>query len=307
MYLPAPRSSRPSTFPCSSIDATMKKILTLLLTAIMATPCIARQIDTLEFTDEFLDTVVVNRNREINNYSTIGVNYGVTFSNMDFNPSKHNRAYVFQPNYFSIMYTHYEKLFDYMPLFAFSIGFDHGYEGVSFKTNKETGRPYGNVDGADWISMEVYEIPAMAKLHFDAEPLMLTACVGLFGGYRTAIERRAPDYWKSQIAGYEDKFRDYEYHWDYGMQAGAGLVFLINPFELHIDGLFRWGWTSLYEADYYSPYYYRFTNAMDIMVSVGIHYQLTKRSGRTSASLRREAKEKVYGRKTQDPESQGWQ
>lgn len=278
----------------------MKKFLILSILILLGFEAAARQLDTLTFTDEYLDTVVVKRNREINNYSTIGFNYGVTFSNMDFNPSKHNRAYVFQPNYFSIMYTHYEKLFDYMPLFAFSIGFDHGYEGVSFKTNKETGRPYGNVDGADWISMEVYEIPAMAKLHFDIEPVMLTACVGLFGGYRTQIERRAPDYWKSQIEGYENKFRDYEYHWDYGMQAGAGFVFLFNPFELHIDGLLRWGWTSLYEADYYSPYYYRFTNAMDIMVSVGLHFQLTKRSGKTSGQLRREAKEIVYGQQTEN-------
>ena len=281
----------------------MKRILTILAFAMIPFCGFARQIDSVEFSNEYLDTVVIRRQDKINNYSTIGFNYGVTFSNMDFNPSKHNRAYVFQPNYFSIMYTHYEKLFDYMPLFAFSIGFDHGYEGVSFKTNKETGMPYGLVDGADWISMEVYEIPAFAKLHFDAEPLMFSACVGLFGGYRTAIERRGPESYKSQLAGFENSFRDYEYHWDYGMQAGAGIAFLMDPIEFHIDGLFRWGWTSLYEPDYYSPYYYRFTNAMDIMVSFGIHIQLTKRNGKTSSQLRQQAKDIVYG-KTENPESQ---
>lgn len=273
-----------------------KRFIILLSLLIPFSSVLAQEPGRLEFTDEYLDTVVVTKSREINNYSTLGFNYGVTFSNMDFNPSKHNRAYVFQPNYFSIMYTHYEKLFDYMPYFAFSVGFDHGYEGVAFKMNEDTGLPYGNVDGADWLSIEVYEIPALAHIHVDAEPLMFKATVGMFGAYRSSIQRKAPPEFQYRIEGYENKFRDYEYHWDYGMQAGAGIAFLFDPVELHIDGLFRWGWTSLYKPDYYSDYYYRFTNPMDIMVSVGLHFQLTKRSGKTSRQLRMEAKEIVYGK-----------
>ncbi len=43
---------------------------------------------------------------------------------------------------------------------------------------------------------------------------------------------------------------------------------------------------------------------MDIMVSVGLHFQLTKRNGRTSAQLRQQAKDIVYG-KNEITESQG--
>ena len=34
---------------------------------------------------------------------------------------------------------------------------------------------------------------------------------------------------------------------------------------------------------------------MDIIATVGVYFQLTKRSGKTSGQLRREAKEIVYG------------
>ena len=66
--------------------------------------------------DNFLDTVKVHKKFLINDYSMIGVNYGVTFGNFMFSPSRHNRAYVMCPNYISIMYTHYEKMFGYMYL-----------------------------------------------------------------------------------------------------------------------------------------------------------------------------------------------
>ena len=248
--------------------------------------------DSTIYSAEYLDTVVVGTNKEINNYSMIGVNYGVSFSNMSFNPERHNRAFVYNPNYFSIMYTHYEKMFDYLPYFAFSAGFDHGYEGVAFKENPSTGQAYGNVDGATKMSIEVYEMPVMAQMHVDAAPLKFMATVGAYIGYRTKVQRSGPYLDET----YANAFHDYENRFDYGMQAGAGIAFMFDPFELHINGLFRWGWASLYRPDYYSEYYYRFANPTDIMVSVGIHYQLTKRTGKTTRQIKRQAKEIVYGK-----------
>ena len=34
---------------------------------------------------------------------------------------------------------------------------------------------------------------------------------------------------------------------------------------------------------------------MDVIATVGVHFQLTKRSGKTNRQLRQEAKEIVYG------------
>ena len=39
----------------------------------------------------------------INDYSMLGINYGVTFSNRYYSPSRHNRAYIFAPNSIIIM------------------------------------------------------------------------------------------------------------------------------------------------------------------------------------------------------------
>ena len=70
---------------------------------------------------------------------------------------------------------------------------------------------------------------------------------------------------------------------------------MFDPVEIHFNALFRWSWSSLNEPNYLSKYYYRYTYPMDIIATVGVHFQLTKRSGKTSAQLRREAREIVYG------------
>ena len=51
--------------------------------------------------------------------------------------------------------------------------------------------------------------------------------------------------------------------------------------------------------DYHSEYYYRFAYPSDIIISAGIHVQLTKRTGKTKAELRKEAKSSVYERNQQ--------
>ena len=70
---------------------------------------------------------------------------------------------------------------------------------------------------------------------------------------------------------------------------------MFDPVEIHINALVRWSWSSLYDPDYASPYYYRYAYPMDGILTVGVHFQLTKRSGKTSQALRQEARAIVYG------------
>lgn len=244
------------------------------------------------------DTTTVKKKALINDYSMIGVSYGVTFSNTIFNPSKHGRSWVFSPNYVSIMYTKYSKMFDYLPYFGLQIGVAYGHEGYAFKANEATGSSE-DVDGATWCSMDVFELPAMMQGHIDFDPFKIMANIGVYGGYRRTIERRGP----SMDLEYANKFRDYEHRYDYGFQGGAGFAIMLDPIEIHFNCLVRWSWSSLYAADYFSQYYYRFANPIDIMATVGIHFQLQKRTGKTTAMLRRQAKEIVYG-KTSDNSGQ---
>ena len=77
---------------------------------------------------------------------------------------------------------------------------------------------------------------------------------------------------------------------------------MLDPIELHLNVLARWSMQNLYQPDYYNEtfhpyntYYYRYANPIDISVSLGVHFQLTKRTGKTNKQLKKEAKEIVYG------------
>lgn len=255
----------------------MKKFILLILSSIV---CL----------DTFAQT--------INDYSMIGVNYGVTFSNMYYNPSKHNRAYVINPNYVSITYTKYSKMFGSLPYFGLVLGAAMGNEGFSFKKDPQTGKS-ADIEGADWCSIKVFEVPAMAQIHIDVEPVKIMANVGVYGGWRQSIERRGP----LLDPLYTNKFRDYEIRWDYGFQGGAGLALMFDPVEIHFNCLLRWSWSSIYQPDYASKIYYRYAYPLDIIATVGVHFQLTNRKGKTKSQIRQEAYNSVYGT-TQNSSSQ---
>lgn len=237
----------------------------------------------------------------INDYSMIGVNYGVTFSSMIFNPKKSYTGWVTQPHYVSVMYTKYSKMFNYLPYFGLTVGFAYGREGFTFTPDTKTGEYSQDVDGATWCSMEVLEIPALMQIHFDADPVKFMANLGFYGGWRKSIERTGPEAIFDKQ--YEKQFRSYERRIDYGFQGGLGFALMFDPIEIHFNCLVRWSWSNLYEPNYASKYYYRYAYSLDIMATVGVHFQLQKRTGKTTASLRREAYEKVYG-KTQNSAGQ---
>lgn len=248
----------------------------------------------LTLTDEYLDSVRVDKKKVINNYSLIGVNYGVALCGTYFNPSRFNRATMMCPNYVSVMYTHYEKLFGYIQNFAFHIGLAYTHEGFEFKKDPDTGEYENSYDGICRQVMEVIEMPLMAGFHLDAAPVKFQAAVGVYGGYRLSIERTGPMY--NPVVKNANEFYDYEHRFDYGLSGSAGFALMFDPFELHVNALVKWGWQNQYEPDYLSKYYYRFAYPLDITITVGLHFQLNKRTGKTSKMLRKEAYDYVYGK-----------
>ena len=261
----------------------MRKILTLLL-LFAALTAGAQEVK--------FDSLAIAPTKEapINDYVMVGVNYGVSFCNMFYSPSRHNRAWQVNPNYISVMFSKHSKMFDILPYFALTAGFAHGYEGFGFKRDPDTGASQ-DVDGAEQGCIEVFEIPALAQIHVDFHPGKILANVGVYGGWRNSISRSGPNL----DPAYTNAFRPYENRWEYGLQGGGGFALMFDPVEIHFNALIRWSWSSLYQPDYASKYYYRYANPMDIIATVGVYFQLTKRSGTTSGQLRREAKEIVYG------------
>lgn len=277
----------------------------LLLTILLMTAFVSAkaQIDSLMYTPEYLDTVNVRSAKAINDYSMIGVNYGVTFSTVYFNPTKMGTTFRFQPTYFSLMYTHHEKMFNYLPYFGVTVGMSYWHEGVHFEDNPDTGFPLGYIDGATDVTMETVEIPAMMQMHFDSAPFKILANIGGYVGYRLSVEREGV-YMDEE---YAHSFREYDYRFDYGLCGGAGIGFMFDPVEIHFNVLGRWSLQNLYAPDYYNEtfhpyntYYYRYANPIDISVTVGVYFQLSKRTGRTTAQIKQQARDTVYGKAEND-------
>ena len=236
-------------------------------------------------------TVIVKNVADINDYSLLGFNSGVTFSRMSFNPPV-KQTWLFNPLYFSLTYTRYLKMFGYMPYFGYQIGVAYGKEGYKFKEDRETKTTY-KIDGASQAVFEVVEIPFLAYFHYDALHYKIIANAGIYGGYRFSILRSGPDVSPDLVP----KFKDTDRRPDYGLQGGAGIGFIFTPLEFHINATLRYSWSSIYTPDSspskWNQYYYRFAYPFDLIISAGVHIQLTKRFGRTTKDLKRQAREIV--------------
>ena len=215
--------------------------------------------------------------------------YGVSLSQMRFNPTK-RQGMLILPYNFGITYTRYGKMFGYMPYFGFQTGVLFGQDGYVFKKNKETGDYNESVDGATKAVYSYAEVPLLAHLHIDVWHLKLTVNLGLYAGYRLEVEREG----ERLDPQYANTFYDYDRRFDYGAKAGAGIGLILDPIEFHIQATYRASLGSLYRPNYYSEYYYRFAYPSDILITAGIHIQLTKRTGKTKAALKKEAKALIY-------------
>lgn len=241
------------------------------------------------YTREYLDTVDVSGKVVTNDYLAIGFQYGAALNRVMFNPPK-DQTMLFTPRNFGFTISHYEKMFGYMPYFGFQLGLFFGQDGYRTRENKETGsRP--NVDGAVEAVYDYIEVPALALFHVDVVNFRLLADLGLYGGYRTKVHRTGNGYDFDET--YTDRFYDHDIRFDYGIKGGAGFAYLFDPFEFHVNAQVRYGFSSLYRADYASDYYYRFAYPFDVVISAGLQFQLTKRHGRTKAELRKAARQMV--------------
>ena len=111
-----------------------------------------------------------------------------------------------------------------------------------------------------------------------------------FMGYRYKIHREG----NFQYPDLMDDFTDYEYKFDYGFKAAAGIGLVFSPFELHVKLNMRYGLGDIYRADYASKEYYRYATPFDLILTVGLHYQLSLRSGKTRSQIKEQARRIVY-------------
>lgn len=254
------------------------------------------QADTL--TNEFLDTLTIKKKLVVNDYSLIGFQYGAGLSQVMWNP-RQEQAMLFVPVNFGVTYTKYGKMFD-MPLFAFKAGLFYAQEGYQFEYNEEYNWTY-KIEGAEKAVFDVVEVPLLFQFHYDTWNFKIIAEIGCYGGYRLAIHR-FPGKTGSVKPELEHSFTDTDIRLDYGIKGGAGIALVFDPIEIHLTASYKHSFSSLYTPDHNSQYYYRFAYPSNIIISAGVHYQLSKRTGKTKAALKKEAKELVYGNNN----SKGW-
>lgn len=246
--------------------------------------------DTLSlYSDAYLDTVNVSKVFKLNDYMLIGFEAGVTFSRMQFNPS-YLQGWRFTPEYYELTFTRYGKLFGLMPYFGLKVGMSYGHEGYKMVMNEETGY-IGRISGATECVYDVAEIQTLSHFHYDVNHFKLMLDLGPYVGKRLNIERIG----ENVAEDIRYSFLDSDKRIDYGVKAGAGFALVFDPVEFHFNAKVRYSWSNLYEPDYRSQYYYSFAYPFDLMVTAGIHFQISRKTGKTKAMLRKEAYNIVYG------------
>ena len=285
----------------------MKKLILLIIFSLSAVGMVSAQSeisaakdiikhielkDNQLFTNEYLDTVTIKKTSDINDYSMIGIHYGIGLSRVMWNPTQ-KQDMLLMPYNIGVTFTRHGKMFGYMPFFGFQIGLLYTQEGYQFKYNEERDYVY-KVEGAEKAIMDVVEMPFMAHMHFDFWNMKILANIGCYAGYRLSIER-FPGKTGFVNPELQHSFKDTDRRLDYGIKGGVGFGFVFDPFEIHIQGMYKHSLGTLYDPDYSSEYYYRYAYPSNIIITAGIHYQLTKRTGRTRADIKKQAKEMVYG------------
>lgn len=273
-----------------------RRLITILLAIVLAAPLAAQDLPA----GFEVDTVMVVRDKGmVNDYSMIGFNFGPTVSRLVMNPSGYHQAWLYNPWYFSVSFIHNMKMFDFLPYFGYQIGLAYGHEGYKFKENEKSHYLH-RIDGATEASYSVVEIPFLIHGHVDFAHFKFMLNAGPYLGYRLSIERRGQRAGDTASLAIADSFVDHDRRWDYGIYGGVGFALVFDPIELHFNAIgHAWSWGSIYAPNSnpapYTNYYYRFAYPMDINFTFGVYFQLGKRYGKTSAQLRRQAFEIVYG------------
>ena len=248
-------------------------------------------LDVSSITDEQLDTIDVKKKLVVNDYSMIGIQYGAGLSQVMWNPTQ-KQDFLFSPINVGVTFTTYQKMFGYMPFFGFQAGLFYAREGYQFEYNEDKDYIY-TVEGAEKAVIDVVEAPLLFQFHYDTWNFKIIAQVGCYAGYRLGIER-FPGKTGNVSEELRHSFKDTDRRMDYGLKGGVGFALVFEPVEVHFQAMCKHSLSSLYEPDYYSNYYYRYAYPSNIIISVGTHFHITKRSGKMKSEIKKLARDMVY-------------
>lgn len=179
----------------------------------------------------------------------LGVKYSYNFSGVNFNPAITN-SYVRMPRNLAVTYTYLNDMWDMLNNFGIQAGLRYCEEGFD----------------AEYIDSERFklaEFSLLSQFHIDASShFRILLNLGPYAGYRLA-NGREDGLWDSN----DNRF-------DYGLIANAGVGLVFNPFEIWIEGGYKFALSSLYHVNKISDEYWLFATPSNIMASISLHVHL---------------------------------
>ena len=227
----------------------MKKWILSLLAACLFLPAFGQDdIFIFDMPDDFAQLDTVAHPAQFKSIHMIGVSYGVTWSGVSSSP-KIGEERILTFNNVGVHYTYYHALWDQLFNFGLQIGARHAYEGYASTTEG-----YGEI-------CEIVEVPLVSQFKIDFSIFRLLANLGTYGGYRLSTDK-------------EGGFDKYDQRVDYGILGGLGLAVVFKPFELHIEGNYKYSFASMYHTNKFSDIYWMYTYPQNIMLSASLHFHL---------------------------------
>ena len=226
----------------------MRRLLLLLTLLTAAWTAGAQDNFIFDMPNDFseLDTMAVST--KFKSIHMFGVSYSAQLSGVTSSP-KIGQERIWTYKNFGVSYTYYHAMWDHLFNFGLVIGAKHGYEGYT--------SPY---DGFG-ETCEVLEFPLLSQFKIDFLPCRLLINLGPYYGYRLSTDK-------------EGGFDQYDQRHDYGIIAGLGLAFVLKPFELHIEGNYKYALASMYHTNKYSDIYWIYTYPQNIVLSASLHIHL---------------------------------
>lgn len=196
----------------------------------------------------------------------VGVNYSFGFSGI-FSPSTIRSIREISPVNFGVTYSYLHDLWGMYSIFGIQTGLRYAKEGYSLETS--------DGDKYNTTFYEVIELPVASLFHFELfnRHMRILAQIGPYIGYRLSVDR--PYLASDDFAA--NQWKDTDIRFDYGVKGGLGIAAVFAPIEIHIEAIYKHSFSSLYQPNTNSDYFYEFLYPSQFILSVGVHFQIGRK------------------------------
>lgn len=214
------------------------------------------RIDTVQFgadvigfkANDFADIDTIVRPKKYKSRHMLGFKYSYDICNVSANPDIGQKAF-YSPLNFTLMYTYYHDLWDYLDIFGLQMGVKYGREGF-------------DSEYMGWgETVEMLQFPFGTQVHINFWKMRMLINLGIYYGYKLSTDK---------AGGFDQN----DIRHDYGAYGGAGVAFVFGNLELHLEGNYQFSLCSMYHTYKYSDLYWLTAYPRNLCISAGIFINL---------------------------------